>query len=247
MTKLMTFRVNGLCKSFSTDNGMQVVFDGLSLDIRDGEFLAILGGSGCGKSTFLRMLAGFVKPDAGTLSFNDAPIIGPHAGIGYLPQAYDLFPWKTVDGNVSLGLLQLRLGKREQADRVADLVRMVKLDGHETALPKNLSGGMRQRVALARTLATSPDALLLDEPFGALDAHNREDHGQMVRQLFDNRTIKTVVLITHDIDEAIRYADRVLVFGGAPTRITFASATRNAEDSAPTNSELATECRRWLT
>jgi NitT/TauT family transport system ATP-binding protein len=246
MSDPFVFSAFGLFKSYDTQNGPLSVFRNFALEIRDGEFLAILGGSGCGKSTLLRMFAGIVKPDSGTLLFKGAPVDGPHREIGYLPQSYDLFPWKTVAGNISLGLRQLRLSKAEQLERIAKLVHTVNLHGFEDAYPKQLSGGMRQRVALARTLATSPTTLLLDEPFAALDAKNREELGSMVRRIFDEGTVRNVVLIAHDLEEAVQHADRVILLGPAPSGIVFASATRNSTATAPANADLVAECRKHL-
>jgi NitT/TauT family transport system ATP-binding protein len=240
------FHAQELDKAFIGPEGAIPVFRNLNLAIGQREFLAVVGSSGCGKSTLLRMLAGLEDPNRGKLLFKNEAICGPARGIGYLPQTYDLFPWKTVYENIALGLAQCRLSKEQEAVRVGDLIAQIKLIGFEKALPKQLSGGMRQRVALARTLASRPAALLLDEPFGALDAQTREILNNLVRRAFDDGSVSTVVLVTHDLEEAVRNADRVLVLSRAPTRITFSSATLRGDTSAPADDVLLAECRRHL-
>lgn len=240
------FQVEALDKVFVGPDGPTVVFEDLTLNVPSAEFLAIVGPSGCGKTTLLRLLAGLETAPRGRLLFEGRPINGPPQRVGYLPQSYDLFPWKTVSGNIAVGLLQSRLSKPERDKRIAVLITQIDLNGFELALPKQLSGGMRQRVALARTLATPPEALLLDEPFGALDAQTRSTLGQFVRQIFEARTVRSVVLVTHDLDEAVKIADRIVVLSRRPARIVHESMTRKRDQSAPADDVLIAESRRLI-
>ena len=240
------FQAQGVDKSFTGPNGLIPVFRDLTLTIPGREFVAIVGPSGCGKSTLLRMLAGLECPDHGRILFKNDDIRAPARGVGYLPQTYDLFPWKTVSENIAIGLVQSHFTKQQRAVRVADLITQISLSGFENALPKQLSGGMRQRVALARTLASFPAVLLLDEPFGALDAQTREILNELVRRVFEEGVISTVVLVTHDLEEAVRNANHLLVLSRAPTQIVFSSSTQRGDRSAPPDDVLLRECRRHL-
>lgn len=247
MSPELMFSAQQLGKSYPGAEGPISVFDDLSMTIRRGEFVAIVGSSGCGKSTLLRLLAGLENADRGKLRFANEDIRGPARGIGYLPQTYDLFPWKTVSENIAIGLAQHRLTREQRTARIAQLIAEIRLTGFEHALPKQLSGGMRQRVALARTLVSSPAALLLDEPFGALDPQTREILNLLVRSAFEGGAISTVVLVTHDLDEAVRNADRLFVLSPRmPTQITFSSATARVDPSAPADDVLLGECRKHL-
>lgn len=203
---------------FAYPNGQQVFRD-LSLQVRPGEFIALLGPSGCGKSTLLNLLSGFYQPARGSVTVNGAPVTPETPELGYVFQSPQLFPWLNVLDNVRFGL---RMGRRgdaaEQRERAMHYLAMVGLEGAAGKLPYQLSGGMQQRVALARTLVMEPTLLLMDEPFAALDAISRQSMNEETLRLWENLG-QTVVFITHDIDEAIFLADRVVVLGSAPQGI----------------------------
>jgi NitT/TauT family transport system ATP-binding protein len=195
------------------------VLDGVDLDVREGELLAIVGPSGCGKSTFLGAVDGLVKMRAGEIRVDDLRVDKPGADRAMVFQQDSLFPWRTVMRNISYGLeLQGRLPRAEIRDRAASLVELVGLKGFGEHYPHELSGGMRQRVNIARALATDPKLLLLDEPFAALDAQTREFMQVELLKILA-RANKTALFITHQIDEAIFLADRVAVFSARPARI----------------------------
>ena len=183
-----------------------------------GEFVAVVGPSGCGKTTLLRILGGLLMPTRGRVTLRGEPLNGPRSEIGYVFQHANLMPWRTVERNVALPLELLRLDKREIERRSREVLALVGLQGFEQAYPRQLSGGMAQRAALARTLVHKPELLLLDEPFGALDAITRE---RMNLELLRIRTAYryTAVMVTHNIAEAVFLADRVLVMSHRPGRI----------------------------
>jgi len=192
--------------------------DRVSFTIAAGEFICLLGPSGCGKSTLLGALAGHIPLAGGSLSLNERPILGPSSERGLVFQQHTLFPWKKVVDNVAFGLKMKGVGKDERRQRAAELLKLVGLGGFENKYPMQLSGGMQQRVEIARVLINQPDVLLMDEPFGALDAQTRWVMQQLLLDIWSNvRT--TVVFVTHDIDEAIFLADRVLVMSHRPGRI----------------------------
>ena len=193
----------------------------VSLEIRRGEFLAIVGPSGCGKSTFVNMIAGFLKPLAGTIEVEGKPVRGTGADRAMVFQDYALLPWRTVEKNVVFAMENRRgdrPSKAEQAERVAEALHLVGLEGFEKHYPHELSGGMRQRVGIARALVTKPDILLMDEPFGAVDAMTREAMQAEFEKIIA-KTHQTVVFITHSIDEAVMLGDRVAVISSRPGRI----------------------------
>jgi NitT/TauT family transport system ATP-binding protein len=195
------------------------VLDGVDLEVREGELVAIVGPSGCGKSTFLGAVDGLVKMRAGEIRVDDIRVDKPGADRAMVFQQDSLFPWRTVMRNISYGLeLQGRLPKAEIRDRAASLVELVGLKGFGEHYPHELSGGMRQRVNIARALATDPQLLLLDEPFAALDAQTREFMQVELLKILA-RAKKTALFITHQIDEAVFLADRVAVFSARPARI----------------------------
>jgi NitT/TauT family transport system ATP-binding protein len=195
-----------------------LALDNVSLAVKDREFLALLGPSGCGKSTLLYLLGGFLPVESGSIVVSDKPVAGPGPDRGVVFQNFALFPWKTVRQNILYGLEKLGIAKPERERRARDLVELVHLTGFEDSFPSQLSGGMKQRVAIARTLAVDPAILLMDEPFGALDAQTR---GLMHEELLAimRRTPKTVVFVTHDVREAVYLADRVAVMTARPGRI----------------------------
>jgi len=194
--------------------------DSISLDIRQGEFVALVGPSGCGKSTALNMIAGLLKPSAGSVTYAGAPVAGPNTRVGYMTQKDTLLPWRTVEDNIAIAF-ELRARRAEAAnarERVREMIELVGLAGFERHYPAELSGGMRKRAALARMLIYEPETLLLDEPFGALDAQLRLVMQQELLRLVERRKM-TVVLVTHDLEEAVALADRVVVFTSRPGRI----------------------------
>ena len=195
-----------------------VAIEGLDLDVYEGEFVSLLGPSGCGKSTFLYMVGGFEKPTSGSLTLNDEPISGPGANRGIVFQEYALFHWQCVSTNIAYGLKIARVDKSEQERRVAELISLIGLEGFEKAFPESLSGGMKQRVAIARALAYDPEILLMDEPFGALDAQTRS---RMITDLIriHQATHKTTLFVTHSVEEAILLSDRVALFSPRPAQI----------------------------
>jgi len=211
--------IERLSKTFDTSRGTSHLALGeLSLDVAPGEFVSILGPSGCGKSTLLYIVGGFVMPSCGTLRVGGRPVTGPGPDRGPVFQEFALFPWKTVLGNVMYGLREQGKSKAEAEARARELIELVHLKGYENFYPKELSGGMKQRVAIARTLAYRPNILLMDEPFGALDAHTRTG---MQMELLDiwERDRKTVLFVTHSVEEAVFLSDRVVVLTKSPGRI----------------------------
>ena len=199
-----------------TAEGTEVVaLDGLSVDIAPREFLTLLGPSGCGKSTLLNIIAGFEKPDGGQVLFNGRVVTQPGPDRGVVFQDYALFPWLNVEQNVAYGLREKGLPKAEVAATAQRFIRMVGLTGFDRRYPHELSGGMRQRVALARVLAIDPQILLMDEPFAAVDAQTRVILQEELQRLW-MQTLKTVVFVTHSVDEAIYLSDRVTVLTARP-------------------------------
>jgi NitT/TauT family transport system ATP-binding protein len=208
----------GLGKVYATRGAKVAAIDGLDFSAAGGEFVSVVGPSGCGKSTLLHILAGFVEPSAGEVTADGAPIRGPDPARGVVFQEFMLFPWKTVLGNVAYGLAEQGVPRRERAERARRYLALVKLDDVERSFPKELSGGMKQRVALARSLIMDPDVLLMDEPFGAVDAQTRIVLQQELLALWE-RTRKTVVFVTHSVDEALHLSDRVYVLSPRPARV----------------------------
>ncbi len=195
-----------------------LALDQVSFAVREREFLALLGPSGCGKSTLLYLLGGFLPVESGRISVGGTPVVGPGPDRGIVFQNFALFPWKTVRQNILYGLEKQKLPRAERERRAQEFIDLVHLTGFEDSYPSQLSGGMKQRVAIARTLAIDPAILLMDEPFGALDAQTR---GLMHEELLGimERRPKTVVFVTHDVREAVYLADRVAVMSARPGRI----------------------------
>jgi NitT/TauT family transport system ATP-binding protein len=194
------------------------VLDDFNLQVREGEFLSILGPSGCGKSTFLNILAGLTHKTGGQLDIDGKPLQGINRSQGVVFQGYALLPWRNVLDNIAVGLEIRGVGKRERLERARDYLSLVGLDGFAARYPHELSGGMRQRVAIARSLAYQPDVLLMDEPFAALDAQTREHLQDELLRIWELHK-KTIVFITHSLDEAIFLSDRVAVMTQRPGRI----------------------------
>lgn len=191
---------------------------GVTMDIRHGEFVAIVGTSGCGKTTFLNAVDGLLPISGGSLTLNDRPITRPGRDRAMVFQQSSLLPWRSVLGNVMFGLEMQHLPGAQARRRARDFIKLVGLDGFEDSFPGELSGGMQQRVNLARALATDPEILLLDEPFASLDAQTREFMQLELLKIW-SQTAKTALFITHDIKEAIYLADRVVVFTNRPGRV----------------------------
>ena len=195
-----------------------LALDAVSLEVRQSEFIALLGPSGCGKSTLLYLIGGFLPVENGEIRVDGKPVGGPGPDRGIVFQHFALFPWKTVRGNVLYGLERQGMAKAEREKRAMEYIELVGLQGFEDSYPSQLSGGMKQRAAIARTLAFDPIILLMDEPFGALDAQTR---GLMQMELLRiwQRTPKTVIFVTHDVQEAVLLSDRVAVMTARPGRI----------------------------
>jgi NitT/TauT family transport system ATP-binding protein len=197
------------------------VLDRVSIDLRDGEFVALLGPSGSGKSTLLRILSGLMPPSEGRVLARGEPLHGPNPQVAIVFQSFALFPWLTVLDNVELGLLATSLTPQERHARAEKAIDLIGLDGYEEAFPKELSGGMKQRVGFARALVVQPEVLFLDEPFSALDVLTAETLRQELQELWAQRSIPTraVLIVTHSIEEAVTLADRILVFGANPGHV----------------------------
>jgi NitT/TauT family transport system ATP-binding protein len=210
--------VIGLRKSYARDGRTLEVLDLGRLSVADGEFVTVVGPSGCGKSTLLHILGGFIPAEAGAIRVHGRAVVGPGPDRGMVFQEFSLFPWRTVSGNVGWGL-EVRgaptAERRAVVDRYLELTGLSEFRDH---LPGELSGGMKQRVALARVLAFDPEVLLMDEPFGSLDAQTRETMQDELVRIWE-RTGKTIFFVTHDIDEAVYLGDRVLVLSARPARV----------------------------
>lgn len=210
--------VRGLAKRFSRGGDTVEAVAAMDLDVADGEFVVILGPSGCGKSTFLHIVGGFETPSAGEMRLRDRPIRGAGPDRGMMFQDFSLFPWLTVEANVGWPLRMKRMAAADKAARIEECLSLVGLSRYRSLYPAELSGGMKQRVALARLLALDPEMMLMDEPFGALDAQTRELMQEELASLWQ-RQRKTVMFVTHDIDEAVFLATRLIVFTARPGRI----------------------------
>jgi NitT/TauT family transport system ATP-binding protein len=211
--------VDHLGVTYRTQAGRQVTaLDDVSLSVEADEFLAVVGPSGCGKSTLLKILGRIVDPSSGTVRFRDRPLVRPTPEIGVCFQQSLLFPWRTTEQNVLLPIELLGRSPAEARERARDLIALVGLAGFERAYPRELSGGMQQRVALCRALVTDPPVLLMDEPFAALDAMTREELGLELLRIWSERR-KTIVFVTHSIPESVLLADRVAVMSARPGRI----------------------------
>jgi NitT/TauT family transport system ATP-binding protein len=215
-------RTDAVSKTYQMpDHHARLVLDHVDFTLRDGEIVAILGKSGSGKSTFLRILAGLVPPSGGAVQYRGRIVTEPANGIAMVFQSYALFPWLTVLGNVELGLEAQGVASAERRRRAVAAIDVIGLDGFENAYPKELSGGMRQRVGFARALVVNPDILLLDEPFSSLDVLTAETLRSDLLDLWDESRIPTkgIVIVSHNIEEAVEIADRILIFSSDPGRI----------------------------
>ncbi len=215
----MKLEVDHVSKRFAADagEGTEALRD-VSLSVREGEFVCLLGPSGCGKTTLLRIIAGLETPTEGEVRVDSVPVTGPTPRLGMIFQDYSLYPWRRVIDNIAFGLELAGVGKAERLARAREYLDLVGLEGFADSFPYELSGGMRQRVAVARALATDPAVVLMDEPFGALDAQTRN---AMQRELLEiwTKTRKTVLFVTHSVDEAVFLADRIVVLSPRPGRI----------------------------
>jgi len=217
---IMRIEARGLNKSFQLAGTTIEAVRDVSFSVRRGEFVAVLGPSGCGKSTVLNMIATLVKPSSGEILIDGRPVISGKAtpNVGYVFQRDTLFPWRTVADNIGYGLQLAAVPDAELKARVAASVAQAGLKGFEHAYPSALSGGMRQRAALMRTLVVEPQILLMDEPFGALDTHTKIDMHQVLLRIWE-REQQTVVFVTHDLGEALTLADRIILFSARPGQV----------------------------
>ena len=215
---MIALEVEGLKKSYTKNDQRLEILDVERFAAREGEFITVIGPSGCGKSTFLHIMGGFIGADAGAIRVYGNAVAGPGPDRGMMFQEFALFPWKTVAGNVAWGLEAQGAARSHIDEVVAKYLEMTGLAEFRNHYPAELSGGMKQRVALARVLAFDPKVLLMDEPFGALDAQTRETMQEEVTRLWE-RTKKTIVFVTHDIDEAVYLGDRIVVLTARPGRI----------------------------
>jgi NitT/TauT family transport system ATP-binding protein len=202
----------------STHSTSVIAIEGLDLDVQRGEFLCIVGPSGCGKSTFLSMIAGLEQPTEGDLHLDEEPVVPSRPEVAMVFQEHSLFPWKTVLQNVAVGLKARGVPTKEREDAAHEFIAMSGLKGFEHKYPHELSGGMKQRVGIARALAVSPEVLLMDEPFGALDAQTRILLQEELLRIYDQFG-KTVIFVTHNVEEAVFLADRVVVMTYRPGRV----------------------------
>jgi NitT/TauT family transport system ATP-binding protein len=209
-----------LSKAFSFDNRELLAVDRVSLDVREGEFVALLGPSGCGKSTVLNIIAGLLPATSGSVLIDDEPLSPGRFSpkLGYVFQRDTTYPWRTVCQNIGLGLEIAGVVRNERARRVRTAIENANLTGFENAFPSMLSGGMRQRVSLMRTLVMEPEILLMDEPFGALDAHTKLDMHRLLLEMWE-RQRQTVVFVTHDLSEALTLSDRIVLMSARPGRV----------------------------
>jgi NitT/TauT family transport system ATP-binding protein len=222
VTGTIIVQAESVTKTFATpDGGALPVLDGVSFTLAEGEIVALLGKSGSGKSTLLRCVAGLIAPSGGMVSYRGTPLTGANPGVAMVFQTFALLPWLTVQQNVELGLEARGVPEKDRAERALNAIDLIGLDGFESAYPKELSGGMRQRVGFARAIVTEPDALLMDEPFSALDVLTAENLRNELVKLWEGHgaPVKSILIVTHNIEEAVLLADRVLVLSSNPGRI----------------------------
>jgi NitT/TauT family transport system ATP-binding protein len=211
-------QIDAVGKVFGTGEDEFLAIDRIDLDIEANEFVSIVGTSGCGKSTLLNMVGGLAEPTFGDIRIDGKPVTGPGRDRGFVFQGYSLFEWQTVEGNIRFALEKSKLSAAEKTALVREYVQAVGLTGFEKAFPRQLSGGMRQRVAIARALVYKPSLLLMDEPFGALDAQTRGMMQELLLGVWEKHKV-TVLFVTHDVEEAIFLADRVIVLASRPGRV----------------------------
>jgi len=217
---LPRIQVQNLGKTFGSGRNEVPAIDNVSFDLKEGEFVALLGPSGCGKSTILNMIAGLIPHSRGDIKIDGEPVEFGKVmkQVGYVFQRDTVFGWRTVERNIGYGLEIQGMDKAEREARVARAVAQARLKGFQKAFPMTLSGGMRQRVSLMRTLIMEPEILLMDEPFGALDTHTKLEMHQLLLELWE-RERQTVIFVTHDLSEALTLADRIILLSARPGRI----------------------------
>lgn len=218
MDSKIKLQVRGLSKIYEDNSREVVALKDVNLEVKESEFVMIVGPSGCGKTSLINIIGGLDEASAGEVLLDGKAVSGPGADRGMVFQGYSLFPWLTVQKNVEFGLKMKKVSPAERAEHARKYIRLVGLEGFEDALPRQLSGGMKQRVAIARTLANEPEVLLMDEPFGALDAQTRVVMQELLANI-SRRTGTTILFITHDIDEAVLLGDRIYVMSRRPGTI----------------------------
>ena len=218
MDSKIKLQVRGLSKIYEDNSREVVALKDVNLEVKESEFVMIVGPSGCGKTSLINIIGGLDEASAGEVLLDGKAVSGPGADRGMVFQGYSLFPWLTVQKNVEFGLKMKKVSPAERAEHAREYIRLVGLEGFEDALPRQLSGGMKQRVAIARTLANEPEVLLMDEPFGALDAQTRVVMQELLANI-SRRTGTTILFITHDIDEAVLLGDRIYVMSRRPGTI----------------------------
>ncbi|MEY2858014.1 MAG: hypothetical protein RLZZ74_2326 [Cyanobacteriota bacterium] len=211
----MHLKISQLHKQFKTKNGAVIALKDINLHVETGEFVCVVGASGSGKSTLLRLIAGLDFPTSGSITVDNEPVIGPGADRGMVFQKYTLYPWMTVQKNVEFGLKLLGIASQARRELASYYLDIVGLSKFAKSLPKQLSGGMKQRIAIARALATQPKILLMDEPFGALDIQTKENMQQFLLEIWE-QTGCTILMITHDVREAIFLSQRIYVLTARP-------------------------------
>jgi NitT/TauT family transport system ATP-binding protein len=235
--------LKGVGKSFrSADGSARSVLEGVDFRLADGEIVALLGQSGSGKSTLLRIMAGLVGVDAGDVSYRGQPLYGPARGVSMVFQSFALFPWLTVQQNVEIGLEARGISPAERARRAEKAIELIGLAGFEGALPRELSGGMRQRVGIARALVVEPEVLLMDEAFSALDVLTGERLREDILELWTGGSMptKAILVVSHNIEEAVLMADRVLIFASDPGKVRFQLAVRLPRPRDPNSAAVRT-------
>jgi NitT/TauT family transport system ATP-binding protein len=211
--------ISDITRIFSREDGIDVpALENVSLTIEDDEFISFVGPSGCGKTTLLRIIAGLDRSTSGSVMVDGNPILGPGPKVGMVFQEYSLFPWRNVRDNIAFGLEMRGIPKKQRHEIAHKFIELVGLQQFEKSYPFELSGGMRQRVAIARALANDPDLLLMDEPFGALDAQTRNKMQVELLSIWE-RSKKTILFVTHSVDEAVFLSDRIVVMSARPGRI----------------------------
>lgn len=239
------FNIEGISKSFVTEGGKNdlLVIKEINLEIKDNEFVCLVGPSGCGKSTLLRMMAGLESSTSGKILYRGKPFNKPTKDIGLVFQNYSLMPWLNVEDNIAMGLKFKKASKKEKQETVDEYLNIIGLESFRKSYPHELSGGMQQRVAIARSLANDPDVVLMDEPFGALDAYTRIQLQKELLRIWESHK-KTIVFVTHSVDEAIYLADRIILMSrnhGSIEKDIHVEIPRIRERSNPRYAELNQE------
>ena len=207
--------IRNICRTFTAKGNVIHALDNMSLEVKGEEFICILGPSGCGKTTLLRIIAGLDRPTSGEILLDGARIEGPGKERGMVFQDYSLFPWRTVLDNIAFGPEVIGMDKKERDESAREYLKMLELEKFENSYPYELSGGMRQRIAIVRALINNPKLLLMDEPFGALDAQTRNIMQAELLRIWEKKQ-KTIIFVTHSVDEAVYLADRIVVMSARP-------------------------------